>query len=300
MGRILRRRPSAGLVVALVALFVALGSGGAYAAFALPANSVGSQQLKNHSVGPAKLTAWVDAQLTKVSKLPTGKTGTNGTNGAPGSQGQTGASGASGTSGQQGPTGRQGAQGPQGAEGAEGVAGQEGVQGPQGQAGAASLLTWTYGDIQVPDPSGDCANDWATDTYDTAMEVTPQADGSYLVSKYLTGSFVTLADTDQPNPTASGGTCGEKAQKGGVNGTFQGIETWKVGSGPTNFDPTAVCSSCANATSSEQQNADFMNAYFPGSTYSGYQNYDFVYHTISNGSWVHSNTPDNNTGNITG
>jgi hypothetical protein len=297
VSRIVRRRPSAGLVVALVALFVALGGGGAYAAFKLPTNSVGSQQLKNHSVGPAKLTTWVDAQLNEVSKLNTGK---NGTNGATGAQGQSGAGGAKGTAGQQGSVGPQGPQGSQGSQGQQGVAGQEGSQGPQGQAGAASLLTWTYGDIQVPDPSGDCGNVWATDTYDTAMEVTPQANGSYLVSKYLTGSFVTIAGTDQPNPTASGSKCGDDAQKGGINGTFQGIETWTVGTGPTSFDPTAVCASCSKAASSEAQNADFMSAYFPGSTYSGAQNYDFVYHTISNGSWVHSNTPDNDTGNITG
>ena len=134
--------------------------------------------------------------------------------------------------------------------------------------------------IQVPDTSGDCGNDWATDTYDTAMEVTPQANGSYLVSKYLSGSFTTIADTDQPNPTAGGGKCGDNAQTGGVIGTFQGIETWTVGTGPTDFDPTAACASCSKATSSEHQNADFMATYFPGSTYSGVQNYDFVYHTV--------------------
>ena len=184
MSRILRRRPSAGLVVALVALFVALGSGGAYAAFKLPTNSVGSQQLKNHSVGPAKLTTWVDAQLNKVSKLNTGKSGTDGTNGA---AGQSGPAGATGTTGPQGPQGAQGAQGRRVRRAQQGLAGQQGTQGPQGQAGAASLLTWTYGNIQVPDTSGDCGNDWATDTYDTAMEVTPQANGSYLVTKYLTG-----------------------------------------------------------------------------------------------------------------
>ena len=296
MGRILRRKPSAGLVIGLVALFVALGGGGAYAAFKLPSNSVGSQQLKNHSVGPTKLTAWVDAQLNKVSKL----NGTNGTNGANGSQGQAGAAGANGQNGGSGSQGTQGPSGPQGQQGQQGQQGVQGVEGPQGQAGAASLMTWTYGNIQVPDPSGDCGNDWAYDTYDTAMEVTPQADGSYLVSKYLTGFFVTLGGTDQPNPTASGGKCGDDAQKGGVNGSFQGIETWTVGSGPTNFDPSATCAPCSKATSSEQQNSDFMSAYFPGSTYTGPKNYDFVYTTPANGTWVHTNAPDNNTGNITG
>ena len=40
-------------VMATVALFVALG-GGAYAATALPSNSVGTKQLKNRAVTPAK------------------------------------------------------------------------------------------------------------------------------------------------------------------------------------------------------------------------------------------------------
>ena len=48
------RRPSASLVVSFVALFVALGGVG-YAATQLPANSVGSAQLRNGSVGNFKL-----------------------------------------------------------------------------------------------------------------------------------------------------------------------------------------------------------------------------------------------------
>jgi hypothetical protein len=41
-------------VVAYAALFVALG-GTSYAAFALPANSVGPKQIRNHSITPIKL-----------------------------------------------------------------------------------------------------------------------------------------------------------------------------------------------------------------------------------------------------
>jgi hypothetical protein len=41
-------------VVAYVALFVALG-GTSYAALTLPANSVGTRQIKNHSITPIKL-----------------------------------------------------------------------------------------------------------------------------------------------------------------------------------------------------------------------------------------------------
>jgi hypothetical protein len=46
---LLRRRPSAPLVVSAVALFVALGGVG-YAATQLPPNSVGTAQLQNASV----------------------------------------------------------------------------------------------------------------------------------------------------------------------------------------------------------------------------------------------------------
>ena len=51
---LVRRRPSAPMVVSFVALFVALG-GASYAATQLPANSVGSAQLQNGSVGNWKL-----------------------------------------------------------------------------------------------------------------------------------------------------------------------------------------------------------------------------------------------------
>jgi hypothetical protein len=51
---LLRRRPSAPLIVSFAALFVALGGVG-YAAIQLPPNSVGSAQLRNGSVGNFKL-----------------------------------------------------------------------------------------------------------------------------------------------------------------------------------------------------------------------------------------------------
>jgi hypothetical protein len=48
------RSPSAGLVVAIVALIVALG-GTSYAAFSLPKNSVGTKQIKNGAVTGSKI-----------------------------------------------------------------------------------------------------------------------------------------------------------------------------------------------------------------------------------------------------
>jgi hypothetical protein len=49
-----RRRPTASMVISLIALFVALG-GASYAAVSIPQNSVGNAQLKNNSVGTAKI-----------------------------------------------------------------------------------------------------------------------------------------------------------------------------------------------------------------------------------------------------
>jgi hypothetical protein len=53
---IMRRRPSAALIVACVALFVSLG-GASYAAVTIPNNSVGAAQLKKNAVTNSKLSA---------------------------------------------------------------------------------------------------------------------------------------------------------------------------------------------------------------------------------------------------
>ncbi len=68
-------------VMATVAVFLALG-GGAYAATALPKNSVGARQLKAHAVTPAKLSAL-------ATKAITGPAGPQGPPGAPGAPGAT-------------------------------------------------------------------------------------------------------------------------------------------------------------------------------------------------------------------
>jgi hypothetical protein len=54
MSRLLGRRPSPAMIVALLALIVAMG-GTSYAAIKLPANSVGTKQLKAHAVTSAKV-----------------------------------------------------------------------------------------------------------------------------------------------------------------------------------------------------------------------------------------------------
>lgn len=84
----MRERLTYANVVATLALFVALG-GGAYAAIKLPANSVGTKQLRSRAVTPAKLSRKTKALLKRG---PRGATGTPGT---PGASGATGAAGPS-------------------------------------------------------------------------------------------------------------------------------------------------------------------------------------------------------------
>ena len=86
----LRTRLTFANVVSVIALFVALG-GGAYAAIKLPANSVGSKQIRKKAVTPAKI-APATARLLKGRR---GDQGPKGDPGATGSPGQPGSSAAS-------------------------------------------------------------------------------------------------------------------------------------------------------------------------------------------------------------
>lgn len=109
-----RFRPSVSGVIATAALFIALG-GGAFAAtnaITLPAGSVGRKQIKSGAVNMAKLTPWINHQLSAVA---TGK--------ERGPRGFTGAKGATGAQGPVGPKGATGATGPQGQQGSPGTPG---------------------------------------------------------------------------------------------------------------------------------------------------------------------------------
>lgn len=76
MKRFLNHRPSGAMLVALLALFAAVG-GGAYAAVTLPANSVGSTQLRNGAVTAQKVKAGsLLASDFKAGQLPRGAKGT--------------------------------------------------------------------------------------------------------------------------------------------------------------------------------------------------------------------------------
>ncbi len=77
MQRFRPRRPSAALVISILALFVALG-GASYAATQLPKNSVGAKQLKKNAVATAKVRknavtrAKIKASAVNSSKIANG------------------------------------------------------------------------------------------------------------------------------------------------------------------------------------------------------------------------------------
>jgi hypothetical protein len=102
---VLRRRPSPATVIAVLALFVALG-GTSYAAVKLPKNSVGKKQIRTGAVASSEVrNGSLLAQDFRAGQLPAGPTGATGARGATGPRGRTGATGARGATGAAGPTG---------------------------------------------------------------------------------------------------------------------------------------------------------------------------------------------------
>ena len=86
-------RPSPALVVASLALLVALGGTG-YAAISLPANSVGTRQLKNGAVVATKVKSHsLVAANFKAGQLPAGPAGPQGAQGLAGAAGPPGPKG---------------------------------------------------------------------------------------------------------------------------------------------------------------------------------------------------------------
>jgi hypothetical protein len=104
-------------VVSTLCLFLVLG-GGAYAATSLPANSVGTHQLKANAVVAAKVKdGSLTAQDFAPGQLPAGAKGDPGPAGPAGPRGEAGATGPAGPRGEVGPEGAQGPPGPQGPPG---------------------------------------------------------------------------------------------------------------------------------------------------------------------------------------
>ncbi|HNN19400.1 MAG TPA: collagen-like protein, partial [Solirubrobacterales bacterium] len=106
-------KPGFANVVALVALFIALG-GVSYAAVQIPKNSVGTKQLKKNAVNSAKVrnrsllaADFKKGQLPRGATGAAGVTGSTGATGPAGTTGLTGAAGPTGSAGEAGTTGLQ-------------------------------------------------------------------------------------------------------------------------------------------------------------------------------------------------
>lgn len=133
-------------VVAYLALFIALG-GSSYAAIKLPANSVGSKQIKPNAVRSSDVQNSSLAAIDfKAGQLPAGPRGAQGPPGGRGATGPAGASGPQGAKGDpcpasdllcRGPKGDPGPAGAAGPQGPKGETGNTGPQGPKGETGVS-------------------------------------------------------------------------------------------------------------------------------------------------------------------
>src|SRR5882672_4299471 len=122
-------------VIATVALFLALG-GGAYAATAIPAGSVGTVQLREGAVTGKKIRDasllakdFAPGQLQQGTQGPAGPQGPAGAAGLTGEPGDTGPRGPNGDRGEPGQPGEPGERGAKGAKGDEGDPGERGNRG---------------------------------------------------------------------------------------------------------------------------------------------------------------------------
>jgi Collagen triple helix repeat (20 copies) len=148
-------------VIATLALFLALGGGGAWAATTISNNSVGTSQLKNGAVTGQKVSEgsllakdFQSGQLPSGAVGPVGPTGPEGPAGPAGPQGAAGAKGATGKAGERGPSGEPGEPGDEGPRGARGQIGPEGEQGERGETGRRGAVG-QQGEAGEPGPEGE-------------------------------------------------------------------------------------------------------------------------------------------------
>ena len=130
-----------------------------------------------------------------------------------------------------------------------------------------------------------------------------QPDGSYVLTKIVKGTFVTIAGVSQPNPPAVDCDTAASRQTGGVTGTFYGSMSVTV---PANsgFNAFASCgapctphTTVTSATSA--QNDAFVAAFFRAGESGTLTGYSFVYDAGANGHMEQDFT-GTATGNITG
>jgi hypothetical protein len=172
-------------VMSTLAAFVALGGVG-YAAATLPANSVGSKQIKKGAVTSSDVRNGSLARDDfRNGVLPTATSGTDGTNGGDG------ASGSDGSDGAQGPIGPEGPQGPMG------LTGPPGDQGPAGTARA-------YATVNPSCPGNACTVALSKDI----ASVTRVSTGNYCVwapgiSSEFVPAYAAVEYTTTPSPQAA-------------------------------------------------------------------------------------------------
>ena len=163
-------------LVGYLALFVALG-GTSYAVTRLPADSVGTAQLRNGAVTGVKVR---DHSLTTsdlargtITAGARGRTGPKGDTGAPGPAGPPGPTGP-GATGPAGPAGLTGATGAPGPAGAVGATGATGARGPSDGWSTGGYLN---SPVTIP-----------ADSQEHQVDSTPATlpAGSYLVSGFVT------------------------------------------------------------------------------------------------------------------
>ena len=167
-------------LVGYLALFVALG-GTSYAVARLPADSVGTAQLRNGAVTGVKvhdhsLTA-SDLARGTITAGVRGRTGPKGDTGATGANGPAGAGGPAGPRGDTGATGPVGPAGPTGATGASGPTGAVGATGARGPSDGWSTGGYLNSPVTIP-----------ADSQEHQVDSTPAIlpAGSYLVSGFVT------------------------------------------------------------------------------------------------------------------
>ena len=232
-------RPSAGLAISLLAIFVAL-SGGAYAAGLITHGQLASNSVWHNNIGNGSVqTSNLKDRSVGHNKLKDNSVWHNNIGNGSVQKHNLSADiqtelAQHGTPGPQGPVGPTGPQGP------------VGPAGPQGTSGVINPLIYHFSGTTGPD-GGNCGNKWATDTYDATFIVEPQVapagapDGYYTIVKIIDGTFVTKAGTSQPNPPPPGSAgCPGTLQTGGVTGTFHGTMSWNVPSPGTGQAPTLI------------------------------------------------------------
>ncbi len=166
----IRKLPSAGFVVGVIAIILTLGG------TAVAAKLITGKQIKNGSIQAKDLSKKVRSKLA-----------------ATGGAGQTGAAGVAGNVGPAGPAGPVGPQGPTGAKGADGGAGPKGADGApgaKGDKGDPSTAGRFVEDV-TSNPVGLAAN---TNTEIAAVELDVPDDAKYA---YVAGSAnFSLASAD--------------------------------------------------------------------------------------------------------